>query len=115
MPLNDKRSAVALDLGTSRVCLAHRMGEELSYETQLNAFVAIPYSKVTENVLQKGNVPHTVSSEIVVHGNRRMDDVLPFMPVPPMAFTNPVYVVRHAVAPPPYPGVAAGRPPPATP
>jgi hypothetical protein len=49
--------------------------------------------------------------QVVVRGNRRMDDVLPFMPVPPMAFTNPVYVVRHPVAPPPYPGVPAPRPP----
>jgi hypothetical protein len=53
--------------------------------------------------------------QILVRGNRRMDDVLPFMPVPPMAFTNPVYVVRHAVPPPPYPGVAVARPQPATP
>jgi hypothetical protein len=32
-----------------------------------------------------------------------MDDVLPFMPIPPLGFTNPVYVVRHPVAPPPFP------------
>jgi hypothetical protein len=50
--------------------------------------------------------------QVVVRGNRRMDDVLPFMPVPPMGFTNPVYVVRHPVPPPPYPGVPAPRPPP---
>ena len=48
--------------------------------------------------------------QIVVRGSRRMDDVLPFMPVPPMAFTNPVYIVRHPVPPPPYPGVVAQRP-----
>jgi hypothetical protein len=40
---------------------------------------------------------------IVVRGDRRMDDVLPFMPVPPMGFTNPVYVVRHPVPMPPWP------------
>ena len=49
---------------------------------------------------------------VVVRGERRMDDVLPFMPVPPLAFTNPIYIVRHAVAPPPFPGVAASRLPP---
>jgi hypothetical protein len=49
--------------------------------------------------------------QVVVHGTRRMDDVLPFMPVPPMGFTNPVYVVRHPVPPPPYPGVYTPRPP----
>jgi hypothetical protein len=48
--------------------------------------------------------------QIIARGERRMDDVLPFMPVPPMGFTNPVYVVRHAVAPPPFPGVS-GPPP----
>jgi hypothetical protein len=50
--------------------------------------------------------------QILVRGSRRMDDVLPFMPVPPMGFTNPVYIVRHAVPPPPYPGVAVARPAP---
>jgi hypothetical protein len=53
--------------------------------------------------------------QVVVHGNRRMDDVLPFMPVPPMAFTNPVYVVRRPTPPPPYPGVPAPRPLPSPP
>jgi hypothetical protein len=48
--------------------------------------------------------------QIIVRGTRRMDDVLPFMPVPPMGFTNPVYVVRHPVAPPPFP-ISTGAPP----
>jgi hypothetical protein len=51
--------------------------------------------------------------QIIVRGERRMDDVLPFMPFPPMGLTNPVYVVRHAVPPPPFPGVPPPRPPPA--
>jgi hypothetical protein len=53
--------------------------------------------------------------QIIARGDRRMDDVLPFMPVPPLGFTNPVYVVRHPVAPPPFPvspGAAGQRPPP---
>jgi hypothetical protein len=48
---------------------------------------------------------------ILARGERRMDDVLPFMPCPPFAFTNPIYVVRHPVAPPPFPGAPAARPP----
>jgi hypothetical protein len=43
--------------------------------------------------------------QIIARGERKMDDVLPFMPVPPLAFTNPVFVVRHAEPPPPFPGV----------
>ncbi len=60
---NDKvnNSAVGLDVGTSRICLAQRVGEEFQYETQLNAFVTIPFSKMTESVLKKEKVPHTVS------------------------------------------------------
>jgi hypothetical protein len=47
---------------------------------------------------------------VVVRGDRRMDDVLPFMPVAPLAFTNPIYIVRHPEPPPPFPGTAAPRP-----
>jgi hypothetical protein len=43
--------------------------------------------------------------QVVVRGERRMDDVLPFMPVPPFAFTNPVYIVRHPSPPPPFPNL----------
>jgi hypothetical protein len=41
-------------------------------------------------------VPLTANSYVivVVRGDRPMDDVLPFMPVPPRAFTNPIYIVR---------------------
>ncbi len=31
---------------------------------------------------------------VIVRGDRKMDDALPFMPVPPRAFTNPVFVNR---------------------
>ena len=30
----------------------------------------------------------------IVRGERAMDDILPFMPVPPMAFTNPIWIAR---------------------
>src|SRR4029077_3934452 len=43
--------------------------------------------------------------QVIARGDRRMDDVIPFMPVPPLAFTNPVYVVRRPEPPPPFPGV----------
>jgi hypothetical protein len=72
-------SALGLDVGTSRICLAQRVGEEYQYETQLNAFVTIPFSKITEGVLQKEGVPHSVTgAEIVVHGNEsdRFADLL---------------------------------------
>lgn len=81
MPHNDKsnNSALGLDIGTSRICLAQRVGEKFQFETQLNAFVTVPFSHVTENVLTKEKIPHTVSGpEIVVHGNEsdRFADLL---------------------------------------
>jgi hypothetical protein len=31
---------------------------------------------------------------VVVRGERAMDDALPFMPIQPLAFTNPVWLAR---------------------
>src|ERR1035438_3919495 len=72
-------SALGLDVGTSRICLAQRVGEEYRFETQLNAFVTVPFSNMTDNVLTKENIPHSVAGpEIVVHGNEsdRFADLL---------------------------------------
>jgi hypothetical protein len=81
MQHNDRanNSALGLDVGTSRICLAQRVGEEFQFETQLNAFVTVPFSNMTESVLTKENIPHTVSGpEIMVHGNEsdRFADLL---------------------------------------
>jgi hypothetical protein len=68
-----------LDVGTSRVVLAAKSGEEFVFQTQLNAFVQIPYSKITEGVLKKERVPYTVQhGELVIHGNEseRFADLL---------------------------------------
>lgn len=66
----NEHSAVGLDVGTSRVALALRNGEQYEFSSQLNAFVTIPYSKITASVLEKEGIPHVVqNSEIIVHGN----------------------------------------------
>src|SRR4029077_1787399 len=74
-----KTSAIGLDVGTSRIVAARSVGQDIKYDIQLNAFVTIPYSKMTESMLQKEGVPHTVqASEIIVHGNEseRFADLL---------------------------------------
>ncbi|HYL35606.1 MAG TPA: hypothetical protein VEV17_06825 [Bryobacteraceae bacterium] len=81
MPQSDnaKHSAIGVDVGTSRICLAQRLGETFHYETQLNAFITVPFSNITKDVLEKEKVPHTVTgAEIVVHGNEsgRFADLL---------------------------------------
>ena len=81
MPANDSANspALGLDVGTSRICLAQRTGEDFQYQTQLNAFVTVPFSKMTESVLKREKVPHTLrGAEIIVHGNEsdRLADLL---------------------------------------
>ena len=64
------QSALGLDVGTSRIVIAQPTGDDFRYESQLNAFVAIPYSKITESVLEREKIPHTVQAgQIIVHGN----------------------------------------------
>jgi hypothetical protein len=62
--------AIGLDVGTSRIVVAQRAEGEIQYDSQLNAFVTIPFSKITQSVLERERVPHTVlAREIMVHGN----------------------------------------------
>lgn len=62
--------ALGLDVGTSRVVAARRADQEFRYESQLNAFITIPYSKITAGVLENEKIPHTMQGDqIVVHGN----------------------------------------------
>jgi hypothetical protein len=63
-------NAVGLDVGTSRVVVARQAESGYQYQSQLNAFVHIPYSRITEGVLKKENVLYSVEdSQIVVHGD----------------------------------------------
>lgn len=60
-----------LDLGTSRIVLATLNGEEVDFSPQLNAFVDIPYSKMTEQMLSREHILHQVDDDhIYVYGNR---------------------------------------------
>jgi hypothetical protein len=63
-------SPLGLDVGTSRLVVARQAEPEFQFESQLNAFVNIPFSRMTENVLKKERVPHSVEgSQMVVYGN----------------------------------------------
>src|SRR5215831_16067294 len=61
---------LSLDVGTSRIVVARNSGKKYEYESQLNAFLTLPYSKLAESLLQRENVFHEVQgSEILVAGN----------------------------------------------
>ncbi len=63
-------NAIGLDVGTSRIVAARQAGQQFRYEAQLNAFVAIPYTKITQGVLVKEGVPYSIQGdEVIVHGN----------------------------------------------
>lgn len=60
-----------LDLGTSRIVLATLNGEKLRFTPQLNAFVDLPYVKMTEKMLGNEGILHQVEGEhIYAYGNR---------------------------------------------
>ena len=63
-------SQMGLDVGTSRLVVARQGAGNFDFESQLNAFVHVPYSKMAENVMKKENVPHAVDAgQLLVYGN----------------------------------------------
>ncbi|SRR5271157_738284 len=62
---------VGLDVGTSRIVVARATKDKkYEYHTQLNAFLALPYSKLAEDLLRQQEVFHEVQgSDLVVVGN----------------------------------------------
>ena len=72
MSSNETKSspAIGLDIGTSRIVMARRTGADFEFRNQLNAFVSIPFSKMTEKALEREGVPYArKDSMLVVHGS----------------------------------------------
>ena len=66
-----QQAVKGLDLGTSRIVLATMNGQTVNFTPQLNAFVDIPYSKMTEQMLARENILHEVEgAHIYAYGNR---------------------------------------------
>ncbi len=61
---------IGLDVGTSRIVVARGVEKKYQYESQLNAFLTLPHSALTESLLQRENVFHEVrGTDLVVTGN----------------------------------------------
>jgi hypothetical protein len=57
-------------VGTSRIVVARSAEKKPRFESQLNAFITLPKSKLTESLLEREGVFHQVTGdEIVVAGN----------------------------------------------
>jgi hypothetical protein len=66
-----QQAVKGLDLGTSHIVLATLEGQKVDYSRQLNAFVDIPYNKMTEQMLARENILHQVEGpHIYAYGNR---------------------------------------------
>ncbi len=79
---------IGLDAGTSRIVVASRSGDEFSFRSQRNAFVAVPFTRITERALKKENVPHLVQgAEILIYGDEseRFADLFHLEPRRPMS------------------------------
>lgn len=67
---SDYNQPIGLDVGTSRIVVARNAEKKYQYETELNAFITLPHTKLAESLLQRERVFHEVQgSEIVVAGN----------------------------------------------
>jgi actin-like ATPase involved in cell morphogenesis len=66
----DRKQPIGLDIGTSRIVVARSVGGRPQYEAQLNAFVTLPHSRLTESLLRQEGVFFEVQDrEIVVAGD----------------------------------------------
>lgn len=69
--MKTESKAIGLDIGTSRIVAAKRnASDQDQLDAQLNAFVGLPYSKLTESIFARESVPHLVEGgQILVYGN----------------------------------------------
>ena len=66
----DYSQPFGLDVGTSRIVVARSWDKSCQFEAELNAFVTLPYTKLTASLLGRENVFHEVrGQEIIVAGN----------------------------------------------
>lgn len=62
--------ALGLDVGTSRLVLASGPADRVKAKAELNAFITVPYSKFTENILKQNKVTYQLNggSTLQVYG-----------------------------------------------
>jgi len=62
---------VGIDVGTSKVVVSRRGGKDVACTSQLNAFIPVPYSPVTERTIQQQSDIHYYrdGDEIVIFGS----------------------------------------------
>ncbi len=79
MSATSQQAVKGLDLGTSRIVLATMNGEEVDFNPQLNAFVALPYNKMTEQMLSREHILHQVEGGYIYAYGNRADEFAKFL------------------------------------
>ena len=74
-----QQAVKGLDLGTSHIVLATLDGQKVDFSRQLNAFVDIPYNKMTEQMLARENILHQVEGRISTPIGNRADEFANFI------------------------------------
>lgn len=70
MKATEQSPVLGLDIGTSHIVAARNFEQNFQYERQLNAFIAIPYTKLAESLMAKERINHAVQgSDLLVFGN----------------------------------------------
>ena len=60
---------VGLDVGTSKVVSARKKGKGVETAMQLNAFIPVPYSRFTENILGQNDISYyREGEELIIYG-----------------------------------------------
>ena len=68
-PQTENHHPIGLDVGSSRVVAARSVDGKYKYESQLNAFLTVPYSRLAASLLERDNVFHEVQgADILVIG-----------------------------------------------
>jgi nucleoid DNA-binding protein len=69
--ISNEGAALGLDVGTSRLVLASGPTDHIRAKTELNAFITVPYSKFTENILKQNKVTYQLNggTSLQIYGN----------------------------------------------
>jgi len=61
---------IGLDIGTSKILVMRRAGNDLKTAVEVNAFLPLPYSRITQNILLQNKVRYyTENGSFYVYGN----------------------------------------------
>ena len=61
---------IGLDIGTSKIMSIRQSGNQLKASTEVNAFLPLPYSRITENILLQNKIRYYQNNgHFFVYGN----------------------------------------------